>query len=183
MTQTTTLYRFRIDLSDIDRGVYDSLDFRVAMHPSESMQYLLTRVIAFALNSQQDLEFSPAGLGDPELPAMRVEALGSGRITLWIEIGNPSPKKLHKASKAAQAVKVYTYKDATLIARECLGQNIHQAEKIQIYALDYKFLDKLGEGIQRDNKWSLLHHENSITISWENQSESSNIRLFSVKNA
>ncbi len=173
----TTLYRFRIDLSDVDRGVYDQLDFRVAMHPSESMQYLLTRVIAFALNSQQDLEFSPAGLGDPDLPAMRVEILGSGRTSLWVEIGNPSPKKLHKASKTAQEVKVYTYKDASLILRECEGQGVYQPEKIQIFALDYKFLDKLAEGIERDNKWSLLHHDNSITISWGDQSESSNIRL------
>ncbi|MDG0816592.1 YaeQ family protein [Bdellovibrio svalbardensis] len=180
MAQTTTLYRFRIDLSDVDRGVYDLLDFRVAMHPSESMQYLLTRVIAFALNSQQDLEFSPAGLGDPEVPAMRVEVLGSGRISLWIEIGNPSPKKLHKAAKAAQTVKVYTYKDANLILRECAGENIHQAEKIAIHALDYKFLDKIAEGIQRDNKWSLLHHDNSITISWGEQSETSNIKTLSL---
>ena len=60
MAQPSTLYRFRIDLTDIDRGVYETLDLRLAMHPSESETYLVTRVLAYALNYASDLEFSKA---------------------------------------------------------------------------------------------------------------------------
>lgn len=163
MAQSVTLYRFRIDLSDVDRSVYEALDFRVAQHPSESLQYLLTRVIAYALNTQEGLDFSPEGLHDPEAPALRVQDL-TGGISLWIEIGNTNPKKLHKAAKTAKAVKVYTYKNPADFLRDCLGQNIFRAENIEVFSLDPKFLDVLGAEIQRDNRWSLLRHENSLTI-------------------
>ena len=52
------LYRFLIELSDIDRSVYKSLDFRVAQHPSEIAPYLLSRVLAYALSYQEGLEFA-----------------------------------------------------------------------------------------------------------------------------
>jgi uncharacterized protein YaeQ len=103
------LYRFQIELSDIDRGVYESLDFRVAQHPSETYPYMLSRVLAYCLTYQEGLEFTPGGLADPEAPALR--KLGHhNSIDLWIEIGNPSARKLHKASKAAKEVSVFTYK-------------------------------------------------------------------------
>ena len=58
MAHPSTLFRFRIDLTDIDRGVYRKLDFRIAMHPSESETFFVTRVLAYALNAQDDLQFS-----------------------------------------------------------------------------------------------------------------------------
>ena len=70
------------------------------------------------LNYQPGIEFSPGGLNDPDQPAIRV--IGAhGSIDLWIDIGNPSAKRMHKASKAAQNVMIYTYKSAAVL----LGQN------------------------------------------------------------
>ena len=43
MALSATVYHFQIELSDVDRGVYEALDLRVARHPSESTPYLLTR--------------------------------------------------------------------------------------------------------------------------------------------
>ena len=45
MALTATIYNFDVELADNDRGVYESLDLRVAMHPSESPDYLATRVL------------------------------------------------------------------------------------------------------------------------------------------
>src|ERR1700722_14698215 len=50
MANLATLYRFKLSVSDVDRGVYEDLDFRVPMHPSENAAYLLSRVLAYALN-------------------------------------------------------------------------------------------------------------------------------------
>lgn len=164
MAQPSKLYRFRIDLSDVDRGIYEQLDFRLAMHPSESMPYLLTRALAYACNYSEGLEFSAQGLGDPESAALSQIDPAMGRTLLWIEIGNPNPKKLHKASKAAQAVKVYTYKDATHILRDCEKENVHQAEKIEIYEVDDKFLTALSDESSREFRFSLLLQDGSITL-------------------
>ena len=163
MAQPSTLYRFRIDLTDIDRGVYKSLDFRVAMHPSESESYLVTRVLAYALNYQDDLQFSKEGLGNPEDPSISIADPGGG-YKLWIEIGNPSIKRIHKSTKSAHKVKVYTYKNPELLIEELLTDKIYQPERIELYHFSDRFLDPLAETLERDNSWNLIHQEGSLTI-------------------
>ncbi|MDZ4663064.1 MAG: YaeQ family protein [Pseudomonadota bacterium] len=179
MSVSTTLYRFRIDVSDIERGVYEKLDFRLAMHPSESMLYLLTRVLAFCLNTQEGLEFSRSGLSDPEGPSISANH-ANGRISLWIEIGNPSARKLHKAAKAAAQVKIYTYKDPEHILREAQSKEIHNSEKIEIYAFKPKFLEALGVDLPRDVRWQLLYDDQLLTISAGNKSEQTEIKRYKL---
>ena len=110
------LYQFEISLSDIDRGLYRTFEFRLNQHPSENGQYLLTRALAYPLAFQENLEFSPGGLADPDAPALQAKA-PMGGYELWIEIGNPSAKKLHKASKVSKQVLVYTYKNPDLLKK------------------------------------------------------------------
>ena len=178
MAQTATLYRFRIELSDVDRGVYESLDLRTAMHPSETYPYLFTRVLAFALNSAPGLEFSPGGLSDPDTPGIQISA--NGAVELWIEIGNPSAKKLHRASKAAKAVKVYTYKDPNALLREVEGKGVHKAEDIEVYALSSSLLSRLEEMVERDNKWSVIHNDGVITVSSPSRTEEGEIKRIRI---
>lgn len=180
MAQPSTLYRFRIELSDVDRGLYMPLDFRLAMHPSETLLYLITRAIAYALNFDEELEISPEGLADPDAPAMRKTQPGTGRTSLWVEIGNPSARKIHKASKAADLVKIYTYKDPTLIQKECQDANVFRAETVEIYALDTKFLDKLSQEMQREMRLSVLHNEGSLSVNWGEQHASCEIKRYSL---
>ena len=45
MALTSTIYTFDLTLSDVDRGCYETLALRVAMHPSESPEYFVTRVL------------------------------------------------------------------------------------------------------------------------------------------
>lgn len=157
------LYRFQIELSDIDRGIYQSLDFRVMQHPSESLSYLLTRVIAYCLSHEESLEFSPSGLSDPETPALWLKS-ATGTIELWIEIGNPSPKKLHKASKTAKKVQVYTYKNAMALLDEIKSHDIHKAEFIEIFSVDQKILSKIEREVQKNNRWTFLFQQGSLDI-------------------
>jgi uncharacterized protein YaeQ len=160
-----TLYRFRIDVSDVDRGVYESLDFRAALHPSEVPIYLVTRVLAFALNTQEGLEFSAGGLSDPDAPCLKVDD-PQGGLKLWIEIGNPSARKLHKAAKASREVRVYTYKDPALILKDIAGEKVHEAERLMIFSFAPGFLERLVAGLEKDNAWSLLCSEGSLVVNF-----------------
>ncbi len=164
MAQPATLYRFRVSLSDIDRGVYESIDLRVAKHPSEIDHFLLSRVLAYSLNYDRGLEFPPGGLSDPDQPALKMMN-DRGQIGLWIEIGNPSAKKLHKASKASNLVKVYTYKDASLLLKDMAAEKVHKAEQIEIYSFAPKFLDQLALWLERDNEWNVVAQEGSLSVS------------------
>lgn len=180
----TALFRFRIELADIDRSVYESLDFRVAQHPSEILPYLLTRVLAFALNSQDGLAFSTGGLSDPDAPAISLPSVRGG-TELWIEIGNPSARKLHKASKAADKVRVYTYKNPEALVREVAEGDVHGAENIDLFSISNDFLETLAAWLQRENRWSLTNTEGSLTVAVDDNSVTSDLirhQLASVSN-
>ena len=162
MASPSTLYRFKIALSDIDRAVYDALDLRVAMHPSESEHYLLTRVLAYALNVETGLEFSQ-GLCTPDEPAIWMNDPRGG-IAKWIDIGNPAARRLHKAAKAARSVRVYTYKDPEVLKREAASEVIHRASAIEIFAFDSTFLKALTAMLKRENNWTLIHNDGELSI-------------------
>src|SRR5438094_2653221 len=95
---TATIYNVDIDLADADRGVYETLALRVARHPSESEEFLVTRILAYALEFREGIAFS-SGLSDPDEPAISVRDL-TGAIQSWIDIGIPDAARLHNASKA-----------------------------------------------------------------------------------
>lgn len=157
------LYRFQIELSDIDRGVYETLDFRVAQHPSETYPYMLSRVLAYCLAYQEGLEFTPGGLSDPEAPALRKLGLHNS-VDLWIEIGNSSARKLHKASKIAKQVMVFTYKNPDVLLNEIKGNEVHRADELLLYAFDDDFLDQVGKKVEKNNRWSLLYQQGQMDL-------------------
>ena len=170
------LFHFQIELSDMDRSVYQTLDFRTAQHPSESTPCVISRVLAFALCYQEGLEFSPGGLNDPEAPALRL--IGDhGNIDLWIEVGNPSTRKLHKASKAAKQVTIFTYKNsgAELLLADIKANDVHRANDLKIYSFEPKFLQSLEGYLQKNNKWSLLHQDGHLDVGIADQLVSSNL--------
>ena len=164
MALSSTLYRFKLSVSDVDRAFYDTLDIRIAMHPSETNLFMLTRVIAYGLNYEDGLEFTGGGLSNPDDPAIYLKGT-QGKLAKWIDIGNPSAKRLHKASKASDKVCVYTYKDPENLKREAAGEDIHRADQIEIYSIEEKFLKDLASHLQRDNVWSLIHNEGELILS------------------
>jgi uncharacterized protein YaeQ len=157
------LYRFHIEFSNIDRGIYESLDFRLAQHPSESLPYLLTRALAFCLSYQENLEFSAKGLGDPDGPALQVQGV-NGPIDIWIEIGNPTARKLHKANKIARQLIIYTYKSVDVLIADLKGNDVHKAHEIQIYGLDPKVLLELEKVLEKNNKWAVMVQDGRLSI-------------------
>jgi len=170
------LFRFQIELSDVNRGIYESLDFRIAQHPSEAAPYLLTRTLAYCLSYQSDLEFTAKGLGDPDGPALQVKG-PNGAIELWIEIGNPSARKMHRASKAAKQVAVYTYKKLEILLAEISSGDIHRAQDLKIYSFEPKFLGEIEACLEKNNRWSILVQDNRLNIEIGQKSISTEMKI------
>ncbi|AZZ36352.1 hypothetical protein CIK05_05955 [Bdellovibrio sp. qaytius] len=166
MALPSKLYRFKIELSDLEKGSYQSLDFRVAQHPSESLSYLITRVLAYCLSFEEGIEFSPQGLGDPDVPIISVPT-ANGNPKVWIEIGNPSARRAHKASKTADTVKIYTYKDPQVLLNELNSEVVYRKEDLQIYSISSDFLAQLESVLQKDNKWNVINMDGSIMVNGE----------------
>lgn len=153
MALTATIYNFDIDLADADRGVYESLALRIARHPSESEEYLLTRTLAYALEFAEGIEFS-RGISDPDEPTISIRDL-AGNIRSWIEIGNPDAARLHKASKASPRVVVYTHKDPRQFLDRLARERIHRAEALEVWSVDRELLAKLVARLERRMAFSL----------------------------
>lgn len=166
MALPSKLYRFKIELSDLEKATYQSLDFRVAQHPSESLTYLLTRVFAYALSYEEGIEFSSAGLADPDGATIKVMNPNGGH-KVWIEIGNPSARKVHKASKASDKVKIYTYKDPQVLLNELNSEPIHRKDELEIFSISSNFLDQLEKQMQKENRWSVINMDGSIMVNGE----------------
>jgi uncharacterized protein YaeQ len=107
MALKPTIYKFDIDLSDMDRDYYDSLKLTVALHPSETLERMMARVLAFCLNAAEGLEFT-RGLSETSEPDLWLRGL-DGQIEHWIDVGEPSVERLKKASGLAPRVSVYSF--------------------------------------------------------------------------
>ena len=163
MALAATVYHIQIELSDVDRGVYETLDLRVARHPSESMPYLLTRVIAYALLYEEGIAFSKGGLSDTDEAPVSVKDL-QGNLRVWVELGTPSAERLHRVSKASPRVVVFTQHDPRLLIREAQSRPIHKADQIEVYALDASFLDRLGALTDRNARWTLMRNDGLVYV-------------------
>ena len=154
MALTATVYTFEIELAHADRGVYETLALRVARHPSESEDYLVTRVLAYCLEHTEGIAFSTGGLSDSDDPALAVRDL-TGALVAWIEIGAPDAARVHKASKAARRVAVYTHRDPAKLLAQWAGERIHRAADVELYAIDRALLAALVARLQRRMTFTL----------------------------
>ena len=147
MAQTATIYNVTIDLSDLDRGVFETLDLRVARHPSETAEYMLVRLLAYCLEYQEGIALTE-GLSSGDEPALVVRDL-TGQMTAWIEVGLPDATRLHRGSKLAGRAAVYTHRDARQLLSQLSGAKIHRAGDIPIRAFDRAAIEELAALIER----------------------------------
>lgn len=154
MALPATLRRFTITLADADRERYETLEWRVAQHPSESERYLVARVIARALELAEGVEFSKGGVSDDEEPAIVHKDL-RGDWVAWIEVGSPSPERLHKASKLAPRVVVYAWKNVDQLAAAIAEHEVHRRDELELKALPAELLDAVAATLDRNNTWDL----------------------------
>jgi uncharacterized protein YaeQ len=164
---TATVYNFDIQLSNVDRNVYETLALRVARHPSETEEYLATRLLAYCLEHTEGISFGK-GLAEPDEPAIIVRDL-TGALRVWVEVGAPDADRLHKASKASPRVVVYTYKDPAQLLRNWSGTRIHRADAIELHAFDRALIDALVARLERRTAFDLAvsDHHLYITIGGE----------------
>lgn len=163
MALSATIYQLHIALSDVDRSVYETLELRVARHPSESMRYLLTRVFAYCLNYQEGIAFSKGGLSSTDEPPVSVTDQ-TGVRTHWIDVGAPSAERLHKATKAVPHVALFTHADLRLLQKEAESRTIHRVEEIGVWRIEARLLDALEPHIARNTKLELVRTDEQLYL-------------------
>lgn len=160
---TATIYNFEIGLSDVDRGVYETLSLKAARHPSETEEHLVARLLAYCLEYTEGIAFS-RGVSDPDEPAIAVRDL-TGAYRAWIDIGSPDAARLHKAAKAAPRVAVYTHKPPALLLAQLAGQRIHRAESLELYAFDRDLVADFASRLARRTRFDLSVTDRHLFVS------------------
>jgi uncharacterized protein YaeQ len=168
MALSSVVRTLELELSDVDRGVYETLDLKVAQHPSEGTARLVARILAFALEHGEGLEFS-AGLAATDQPALWQRDL-TGRLLAWIEVGTPAAERLHKASKAAGRVAVYCHKRPEPWLRTLAGAKVHRSEELRLVGLDPAIVQSIGDAMERRGRWQLTRTEGTVYLDTDQDS-------------
>ncbi len=169
----STIHTFTVNLSDVDRGVYDELQLRVARHPSETAPYMLTRVLAYCLEFEEGIGFSE-GVAATDEPAVMVRDL-TGALVAWVEVGAPDAARLHTGSMKAERVAVYTHRDPDKVSAPWAGKRIHRADEVLLHSFEPGFVEKLADAIERRNTATLTRTEGRIYLDLNGVSGESDI--------
>lgn len=92
MALKPTIFKFAIIVLDFNCDHYESLHLTVAQHPSETIERMLVRLLAYCSNAQEFLNISK-GLCAVDEPDLWVKTLDD-QMTLWIDVGEPSPERI-----------------------------------------------------------------------------------------
>src|SRR2546422_11116485 len=97
MAHTATIYNLDTELANVDRSVYATFRLKLARQPSETLEYMLTRYLAYCLEHTEGIALTEGiAAGDP--PAGLVRDL-AGRGPAWGEGGAPGGQRLHPGPK------------------------------------------------------------------------------------
>lgn len=157
-----TMHSFTIQLSDIDRGVYDEVSLRVARHPSETDAFMLTRVLAYCLEFEEGIAFSE-GVAATDEPAVLARDL-TGALTAWIEVGAPDAARLHSGSMQAGRTAVYTHRDPDKVAAPWAGKRIHRGDEVLLHSFEPGFVDRMAAGLERRTTMTLTRTEGRVYL-------------------
>ena len=149
MALKATIYKAELQVSNMDRGYYATHSLVLALHPSETEERMMLRVLAFALNADNELMFGK-GISSEEPDLWRHDL--TGQVEQWIEIGQPDEQMLRRA--AGRAREVIVYQPATRGAAVWWEKNaaallrIRNLKLFQVrgYARGAAFLRKAADG-------------------------------------
>lgn len=107
MALKATIYKALLNVADMDRNYYAEHNLTLAQHPSENDLRLMVRLVAFALNAEEDLAFTK-GISQDDEPDLWLKEL-DGSIKLWIDLGQPDEKRIKKACGRSEKVIIYMF--------------------------------------------------------------------------
>jgi len=156
-----TIYKLRITLSDIDRNYYDTLNLTIAQHPSETLERMMARVLAFCINAQEYLVFTK-GLCEAKEPDIWARTLDD-QISLWIEVGEPAVDKIRKATRLSQSVKIYSFNSKSDTWWEQGKAKINEL-KASVYQFQWGSIETLATLVKRTMDLSVTITEDTAYI-------------------
>jgi uncharacterized protein YaeQ len=164
MAQKATIYKVELSVSDMDRHYYETHKLTVAKHPSETDERLMVRILAFALNANEQLEFT-RGISTDEEPDIWQKSL-SGELKLWVELGLPGEKIVRQSCGKANEVIVYCYGGSTAeVWWEKIKNSTMRFDNLQVTNFSKKDTSNLGELANRSMNLQINIQNGDVMVS------------------
>lgn len=172
MALKATVCKCELTISDMDRHYYQTHSLTIARHPSENDLRMMVRILAFALNAHDNLQFTK-GLSTQEEPDIWKKSL-SDEIELWIDLGQIDEKRLRQACGKAKQVTLFTYNDKQAGPWWQLMENhFNRQNNLSVYHIqtqDSEALEKMASKSMdlqisiQDGDVFISHHEHNIQL-------------------
>lgn len=162
MALPSTLYTFRIDLADQDRGHYDQLKLKLPCHPSETLERLVVRALAWCLFDSTQLKAGPDLSDHSESPLY--EESDGGEVMHRIELGEPDPQRLKKASNRGTQVTVITFTSGAGTWWKKNESAVRAFPTIEVISMPADTISELAHDLPRQVHWQVMISERSLYI-------------------
>ncbi|MED5524031.1 YaeQ family protein [Gallaecimonas pentaromativorans] len=175
MALGATIYKAQLNISDLERHYYGEHQLTLACHPSETETRLMVRLLAFIAHADDDLTFTK-GLSSDDEPDLWLKA-PDGRILLWIELGEPTVKRIKQGLSRAEKVLVYSYgaRGAEQWWKQ-FGDEIKALKRLEVLNIGFEQLPALAAFAKKnmalsatlmEGQWLLTDGERSEEFSFE----------------
>ncbi len=162
-----TIYKFRINLSDLNRDIYEAYNLTVALHPSETAERMMARVLAYCLEAREDLAFCK-GLSDVEEADLWVP-VHDGKTPLWIEVGEPTAERVKKAGRLADEVAIYCFNSKADTWWSINGAKMQrEAKSLRVVQFDWSEVEALSAQLDRTMDLSVTLTGQSAYLAGDN---------------
>ncbi len=162
MALPSTIYRLQLQISNVDRGIYETIQTAVARHPSETEERLVARLLAAALFYEPELTFTK-GLSATDEPDLWLKG-GDGTVLLWVEVGLPVSDRVIKACRHAEKVALLTCGKAASIWDQQHLPKLHKMNNLLVIAVDQEFIGGLASQLARTIDWSVTITEGILYL-------------------
>lgn len=171
MALKSTIFKFDVQLADLDNGHYADYSLTLARHPSETDERMMARVVALALNAHQvqslcggdaRLGFG-AGLSSPDEPDVQLVDF-TGRICLWLEVGQPEEKPISRAAARADAVGVYAFGPAAEVWWRGMAGKVARLDKLRVWRLPAEPVAQLAAMVERTMRLHATVQDGVLTL-------------------
>ena len=167
MALKATIHKARLQLADMDRGVYLDRALTIARHPSETDERMLVRLLAWALHTPADdthgaLDFGKS-LWDTDEPDLWEKDL-TGRIRHWIDVGQPDDRRLLRASSRADRVTVFAYASSTPVWWRAIAPKLARVRNVAVWQIDAADSQALAALAERTMHWHVAVQDGVVSV-------------------
>ncbi len=164
MAIKSTIFKVDMQVSNLDTHYYADHALTVARHPSENEQRMMIRLLAFALQAHEQLQFTK-GLSDEDEPDLWQKSL-SDEIEVWIDLGQPDEKRIRKACAKANQVLIYTYNESGALKWfEQIKNKLTRFDHLSIYCVPDEAAIALSQMSKRNMQLQYMIQDGEIMVS------------------